>query len=408
MQHLSGNGKAHGLQRATLGFRCVGQQTLGLAPSLLAQRLNPAAQRHHHRCRIQIRQPALKTLHLPRDHFPALFRLAAAIGQIFRDNFPQIVNIVQIHLRQHPDTRLHVARHRHIHHKQRTAAALRKNLFNVPRPDNGMGRGGAAHHDIGHGQFVKKRIKGEDARLKIFGQHTCTSGRGPIHNADVARSVREEMPRRQFARLARTDHQHPPAFQRAEDPADQFHRRKRHRYRFPRNGGFAAHPLGGSEGTLQQPLQNQPAGAFGVRLGIGALDLPQDLRFANHHGVQPGSDLEQVARGFDAAPAQQMRHQLVFRHLMIRGQEGAQAPGSRFLLPRHHRIDLDAVAGGKDQPLPHGGQRQQGTQRLSQPRRRKGHPLAQGHRRAAVVYANRCQLHRSSRLPPSFTKGKKP
>ena len=59
--------------------------------------------------------------------------------------------------------------------------------------------------------------------------------------------------------------------------------------------GVGAHLLGHRERVLEQPLQPRAQGACAIGGLIGGLDLPQNLRFAQHHRIQPGGDPQNMA-----------------------------------------------------------------------------------------------------------------
>ena len=59
----------------------------------------------------------------------------------------------------------------------------------------------------------------------------------------------------------------------------------------------AAHFLGDGKTALEQLVQIRAQAAGLVGRADGVLDLPQDLRFAQHHRIEPGGDAEGVAHG---------------------------------------------------------------------------------------------------------------
>ena len=87
------------------------------------------------------------------------------------------------------------------------------------------------------------------------------------------------------------------AMQRSENLLGQFHRDRGDRDRRGTHCGLRAHPLGDGKGAGQQQIQLRVDGAHRPRGRIGFLHLAQNLRFADHHGVQAGGHAKQVADG---------------------------------------------------------------------------------------------------------------
>ena len=61
--------------------------------------------------------------------------------------------------------------------------------------------------------------------------------------------------------------------------------------------GLGADALGDGEGALQERLQRSGDGADLVGDGVGLLDLAEDLRLADDHGVQRTGDAEEMTDG---------------------------------------------------------------------------------------------------------------
>ena len=75
------------------------------------------------------------------------------------------------------------------------------------------------------------------------------------------------------------------------------HRRGGEGDRIRADPGLGAHALGGGKSGLKQ-LVERGAGAAGLLSDpIGVLQLPEDLRFAEHHGVESRGDVEGMLDG---------------------------------------------------------------------------------------------------------------
>ena len=108
------------------------------------------------------------------------------------------------------------------------------------------------------------------------------------------------MARGQLRHLARA-HDHDGAVgQRAENLARQLHRRVADRNGHLADAGLRAHPLGHAEGAGDQAVQPAADRAAILGRGVGGLELAQNLRLADHHGIQAGGHAEQVMDGVAA------------------------------------------------------------------------------------------------------------
>ena len=116
----------------------------------------------------------------------------------------------------------------------------------------------------------------------------------PVRDEDALGAGAVQVLRRQLAHLARADDHHRMALQRAENLARQFHRRVADRDRHLPDAGLRAHSLGDAE-SARENLFEQPADrAFGLGDRVGALELAQNLRLADHHRIEAGRHAEKM------------------------------------------------------------------------------------------------------------------
>jgi hypothetical protein len=110
------------------------------------------------------------------------------------------------------------------------------------------------------------------------------------------------------------------------------------------------------EGVLEEPIQHRAETAGVVRLLPGLLQLPEDLCFTQHQGVQPAGHADQVARRVLALVGVEMLIQLAGRDAV-----GAVHPIEQLFLarPRGQAVDLRAIAGAQDQHFLDAGERAQ-------------------------------------------------
>ena len=71
--------------------------------------------------------------------------------------------------------------------------------------------------------------------------------------------------------------------------------------------GLGADALGDGEGALQERLERGGDGADLAGDGVGLLDLAEDLRLADDHGVERGGDAEEMADGLALAELVEVR-----------------------------------------------------------------------------------------------------
>ena len=195
----------------------------------------------------------------------------------------------------------------------------------------------------------------------------------------------------EFDHLARTYEQHLDLAQVFEQLRGQAYRGRGHADRMGANLGLGAHFLGHRERALEHLVQRGTQGAGGVGLAHGLLHLAEDLRLAQHHGVQPAGHAEGVPGCLAALTQVGMVLQLARNHTGVAGQEfhgwAGQLLGRRGSVGRH--VQLGAVAGGHQRGL---GRRAlqalaQGLEHGAQLVGRKGQTAPQIQRCGGVVQA---------------------
>jgi hypothetical protein len=205
----------------------------------------------------------------------------------------------------------------------------------------------------------------------------------------------------QVDHFAGADEQHVLPADGIENAFRQAHRGGGHRHAVRADLGCAAHLLGHRETALEQLVQigAETAGFVGDAHRI--LHLAEDLRFAQHHRIEAGSDAERMADGIVLRQHVQVRTQFGKIQLVVVGEEmgghvervGRAAGG----------VHLGAVAGGQqrrlivaaraemgiDAPEPGPG----GLHGLAELLRPQRQLLAQRDRCCSVVQADGEELH---------------
>ena len=167
--------------------------------------------------------------------------------------------------------------------------------------------------------------------------------------------------------------------------------------------GGTAHFLGYREGTLEQLMQVSAQTTGGVGLAHRIFHLAQDLRFAQHHRIQPGGDAEGMAHGIVLRQRVEIRTQVGVGNLVVLGQELRGTVDGEFHTIRAGSrcgIELGTVAGGKDGRLARGHDLVMpakpcacGRHRLTDLVSRESHFFAQRDRRGSVVESDGEQIH---------------
>ncbi len=137
------------------------------------------------------------------------------------------------------------------------------------------------------------------------------------------------------------------------------------------------------------------------------LHLPQDLRLAEHHRIEPRGDPEGVADGAPVRMLVEERLDAVAGQVVVVAQPPDQRLGIGVLLVA---IDLGAVAGGQDGGLANGLPAPEAVQRILQPLGGHGRPFPDADRGAVVIQSECEQVHVGPILNPAglagMTRGK--
>jgi hypothetical protein len=117
----------------------------------------------------------------------------------------------------------------------------------------------------------------------------------------------------------------------------------------PGERGLGAHPLGGAPRALEAAAEDRPGGAGGVGPGVGVLQLPEDLRLADHQRVERRRHPEHVIDRRRADVLVQRAPDLGRRRAAPRQERPLDLGHRARALGRGRRaVDLDPVA-GRDQ-----------------------------------------------------------
>ena len=143
-------------------------------------------------------------------------------------------------------------------------------------------RAGRADNDVGLAGRLIKLVEWDYLARKAL-CHPPRALQGPVGHQNRACPLLDQMPRRQFAHLARAHQKNRAPFQRSKDFAGQLHGDRGDGDRIRADFGLGTDFFGGGKGALQQVFELASHGARSVGHGEGLLDLAKNLRFAHHH-----------------------------------------------------------------------------------------------------------------------------
>ncbi|ABA50496.1 hypothetical protein BURPS1710b_3601 [Burkholderia pseudomallei 1710b] len=314
----------------------------------------------------------------------------------FAHDRAEIVDGIEEHVLQLADFGLDVARHREVDHEDRPVAARLHRALDGAETDDRQRRCRARHDDVelvhARGQIGERHR----AAAEALGELRAALG-GAVRDDELARALRGEVGRAELDHLARADEQHALLRDLLEDALREAHGRGRHRHRLRADLGRAAHFLRDRERALEQLVQ---VGAERTRLGRGAyrvLHLAEDLRFAEHHRIEPGRDAKRVAHRLGLRQRVHVRRELVGGNPVVVGHPADRGVARGAIVGR--AIQFSAIAGRQDRRF--GCVRRRMAEEDALERRqcgldlfeRKRHAFAQGDRRSVVVDSDREELH---------------
>ena len=213
--------------------------------------------------------------------------------------------------------------------------------------DNRQRRGGAGHHDVILPQTVRKFIQTNGVSAETLRQRLSAFD-GAVGDRNLFRRAGAEMRGAKLNHFARADEQDFLRGDGFKQAFRQLHGGGGHRNGIRADGGAAADFLGDGEGVLKQFVQihAQRARRFGKAHGV--FHLPQNLRFAQHHRIQPAGDTKGVSHRVSGRQGIQIRLQpRRFEMVMLR------QPVSDRLRLVGYAIDFGAIAGRQNRRLMH-------------------------------------------------------
>ncbi len=310
-------------------------------------------------------------------------------AHVFLDRLLEVIHGVQIDVVQFADFRLDVAGHGDIHHEHRPVAAALERPLHGALAQHRQRRGGAGNQNIRVFQRHRQLFQADAAPAHLGGQ-LVGARLGAVGDHDFMHLLLFQVPGHQLDHFAGADQQGAALLQVGEDMPGERHRRVGHRHRVGADAGFRADALGHREHVLEHPAQLAVDQPRLVGAGVGLAQLAENLRFAEHHGIQAAGHPHQVLQGFFVPVGIKDPPQGLHRH----------APGLRQPLPEIRRFAVDqavhfgTVAGGQQRRFADTGKLAQGNQGVIRLSGGKCQLLAQLHIRGGVINADCDEIHK--------------
>ena len=304
-------------------------------------------------------------------------------------HFLQIVHREQVHAQAVADGRVEVAGNGQVQHQQRPLIALRFDAAEIFQTNDRLGRSGGRDDHVGFGQGVQQLVPGPGAALPSLGQLFGPIQRA-VHHGDVLGPFVGGVAERLFGHFAGADDEHLLVVEAFENLLGELgHGHAGHADPLAVDGGFVADASGGFQRGLEHGVRDRSGRLAAASQVVGLFDLGSDLRFADHHAVQPGGHHEQVHHRFLAAAAEQLFQHLVGVQLVESGQELAHLAVAEQLLGAFgRRVELHPVASGQDHGFHLGELPAESGQGLLGFLRRESQLLPQLHRRVVMAAAH--------------------
>ena len=116
--------------------------------------------------------------------------------------------------------------------------------------------------------------------------------------------------------------------------------------------GFAAHPLAGAHGLVEQAIENRPDRAVLLTEPEHLLHLGEDLALTQHQRIQAGRHPHQVGHRLLVVEGEQVGRELTQLQAGVLTEKAADG-GHPLLGMAQQRVDLQPVAGAEDRGLEH-------------------------------------------------------
>jgi hypothetical protein len=161
--------------------------------------------------------------------------------------------------------------------------------------------------------------------------------------------------------------------------------------RATRNGGGGPDVLGGGERLLENTIEDHPRCAGDLSDGVRVFHLAKDLGLAEHHGIEPAGDFEQVLDARVVMVLIKMGIHAIRQAVMVVEKFPYGAGG--FTDVFRESVHFHPVARREDHRLMQGAGGKQPGVRVTEARLGKRQLLAHFHGRASMIQADDNQVH---------------
>src|SRR5581483_10277245 len=349
VQDLVHDRARHRLERASLvGLEPAqgGERTLELDPP---DAVELAAERDDRGRQVLARHRAPEALRLLVDDLLRAHGLSPPLRPVLVGDARQVVDVVEVDVLDVVDAGVEVARHPEVDEEHRAAPPRAQHVVQLRRPEDVTGRGDGAEDDVGEVEVLREALE-RDRRAAERARQLDGAIERTVRHDDARDAVALQVAGRELAHLAGADHHRGLVAEVVEDALREVDRRGADGHGLAGDAGLRADPLRDAERALQAAAE-EPAG--GPRLGrdpVLLLQLPEDLRLADHHRVEARRDPEEVVQRVLPAALVAVDRERRRRHRALPREE-ADDRVARVAAAARDRQDLDPVARRQDQRL---------------------------------------------------------
>src|SRR6267142_3845672 len=335
------------------------------------------------------------------DRFRLRYRRLPGV-ETFLNDLAEVVHAVKKHVVELGHFCFYVARHRQIDHQYRPVPARLDRAFDHAFAEDRQLACGTGHYDVVHCQLLGHIVEGDRLPLVAGGQFLAAFQRA-IGKSRVARLFGGKVRGTEFDHFAGSDEQHFLLAYARKNAFGDLYRGGGHRHRVSADLGLGAHFFRHRERRLEKLVKHGAERASMLGGLHRIFHLPEDLRLAQHHGIQPARHPERVRDC--ALPWQHIKKRLERLRLEMMK---ARQPIDRAVGFRGAAVDLGAVAGGNDRGLPDRLAVHQVAQRFFQIGGVESHLLANRERGRVMIDAESKKLHRNPETTRDLTAPERP
>ena len=339
---------------------------------------------------------------------------SAAVGEVGGGDLLQVVNVVDEAAFDLVHEGIDVAGDGDVDEEHGAVAAEFEEALAVGAEEDGLRRAGGGEDDVCAGGLVVELVEWDD--LGGAGEARAVDGngavgelhgdligdlagelrgalRGAVGDEDGGCSLLDEMARGEVGHLARADDEDGLAAQAAEYLAREIDGDRCDGDGGAADAGLGADALGDREGALEEWFERGGDGPGLTRDGVGLLDLAEDLRLADDHGVERAGDAEEMADGLALAELVEVRFEGGGGDGEVLVQEAEEVGGIAVAGVVLNGEELDAVAGGEDEGFADSRLMGEGACGVGEAGQGDGEALAHLDGRGGVVDAEQDQCH---------------